>query len=557
MTTNAIIIFATLAGSIALFTSCNNSIPPLKVLPKAPNTTISSTKALPDSAPQLLSKKELEVLLRRKNENTPESRKMKRLFNTPFVDNSAYRRNGIPSRTTNPILGEALRVSTWNIEKSIHADKATKILKSEKAFIADLKPEILKNKTKYAEALRQRKQFANSDIILLQEMDIGHCRSGYTFAAKDMARELGMNFVYAPQQLEIDPSYLGVDDVKFDNPAMPGHSCKSHPQNAAKYKGVFGVAVLSRYPIKSVQIFPLNTQPYDWYDREIIAPDILEKGRKLGAKTLFKSKTGRELKVGGRSFTRVDLHVPGVPQDTITIINIHLEIKTLPEQRTEQMREILSYIGHIKNPVIMAGDHNSAAVDVSATSIGRATKRNLTDRSKIASFGLFLANATGINQARNLINGYKNFQDPLAWGIPVILPNKTKPLFKLIEDYRFDDGGAFDFRGNKIRSKGGSYRTLANANQRTSYKGFVQTFTTPQNIGPFGCERLDWMFVKSHLKDSKNNKGPYKLAPHFGETFNLLNQTARNPYSDHHPISALIPFNEPDVEVLKAAYKNN
>ena len=556
MTTKAKFTFASLSGSILIFTSCSHSRLPLTTFAQAPDTTISATKVLPDSSPALLTKKELEVLLRRKDDDTPESRKMKLLFNTPFVDNSAYRKKGLPSRSLDPVLGESLRVSSWNIEKSIHADKVSKILKSEKAFKANLKPEVLKNKKRYAEALRQRNKLASSDILLLQEMDLGHCRSGYAFVAKDMARQLGMNFVYAPQQLEIDPSYLGVKDIKFSNPPIPGHTCDSNPENASHYKGVFGVAVLSRYPIKSVQIFPLVTQPHDWYAGEIGAPDLLEKSRRFGAKALFHSKTGREVKAGGRGFTRVDLHVPGVPHDTITVINIHLEIKTQPKYRTEQMREILSYIGDIKNPVIMAGDHNSSAVDVSSTSFARAAKRNVTSPSRLTSIGLFLANTTGISQTRSLFNGLKNFQDPLAWGIPVLFPNKTKQMFELIEDFRFEDGGAFDFRGNKIRSKSGSFRTLSNANHRNSLKGFVQTFTTPQNIGPFGCERLDWMFVKSHLKDSNNNKGSYKLAPHFGETFSLLNRTALSPYSDHQPISTIIPFNEPDVKTLKKAYKN-
>jgi len=111
----------------------------------------------------------------------------------------------------------------------------------------------------------------------------------------------------------------------------------------------------------------------------------------------------------------------------------------------------------------------------------------------------------------------------------------------------FDDGGAFDFRGDKKRSVHGYTGALSNSNQRTYFKGFTFTFSTPQVIGPIGYDRLDWIFVKSFLSHPQEKNGSYQLAPHFGETLSLVNLAVKDRYSDHHPITVLLPLNEPKL----------
>ena len=245
--------------------------------------------------------------------------------------------------------------------------------------------------------------------------------------------------------------------------------------------------------------------------------------------------------------------MPGIPLDTLTIINIHLEIKTSPKERRRQVEEILGYIKDIKNPVVMAGDFNSSSRDVSATSYGKVASETATDPSRLLSAGLFAANVTGVSQVRGIVNGFKNLGDPLAWNIPVVLPNKTKGLFKTVKNFRFDDGGAFDFRGDKSRSMFGRSGELSNANQRESYKGFTYTYSVPRSIGVLGCERLDWIFVKSFLSAPEQKDGSYRLAPHFGETLGLVNLSVEKPFSDHHPITTVLPLTEPVVEPAAVA----
>ena len=502
-------------------------------------------KIVTKSSPELLTFDELSSLLKQHGEHTQAAKKASALFTSPFIDNTHFKKHGMPKPRSYEGLGPSLRVSTWNIEKSIQISNVAKVLSSEKTFKGQLKSKLLEDPSTYQDALRQRTALAASDVLLCQEMDIGHCRSDYLFAAKHLAKKLNMNFVYAPQQLEIDPVYLGLNDVKFKNNNLSTHACNAKETRPHDYKGVFGVAVLSRYPIKRVQVFPLKSQPYDWYTGEAKKPDFLEKLRRYGTKKIFKFYPTREVKKGGRGFTRVDLHVPGIPHETLTVINVHLEIKALPKQRLLQLKEILSYMNEIKNPVVMAGDFNNSSRDISATSVARASTRSASDPRNILSTALHLADANIVSRVRTLANSGKNFKNPLAWHIPILFPNKRKSLFKLVKKYRFDDGGVFDFRGDESRSMHGYCGSLSNSNQRTPLRRFTYTFSTPQALGPIGQDRLDWIFVKSFLSDQKDKNGSYRLAPHFGETLNLINSAVKKRYSDHHPITVLLPINEP------------
>lgn len=504
--------------------------------PVAPGAKISTTipdpypyKIVRERSPDLLSYNELAEISRDPNSGGTAKDKVNKLFSTPFLDNTRYYTKGMPKPLVHPDIGPSIRISSWNIEKSIRIKDVAKVLESEGEFGERLLPDIQEDGEIRDEAFRQRADLAESDILILQEMDIGHYRSGYVFAAQHLARKLGMNFLYAPQQLEVEPLQADV----------------SGTVSPSNYKGIFGTAILSRYPIKRVQVFPLTEQPYDWYYDELQATDLVESGRRFGAKTLFNVHTKRELKVGGRGFTRVDLHVPNVSHETITVINVHLEIKTTPAQRKRQLEEILANIRDIENPLILAGDFNSASRDVSATSFLRMSTRTTTNPSNLLSAGLFLANITGVTQVRRVINSLKNFRDPLAWDIPAILPNKKKSLFGRLENFRFKDGGAFDFRGDKERSMNGIKGKLSNSNQRHFDKGFTFTYSVPRPIGPIGQDRLDWIFVKSFLTDPTDQNGSYKLAPHFGETLNLINLSVKERFSDHHPITTVIPLEEP------------
>jgi len=217
-----------------------------------------------------------------------------------------------------------------------------------------------------------------ADVILLQEMEIGVKRSGYRDAARDLANALHMNYAYLPEYLEVDPVLLGTERLMFREGQEDIQATEYFTVDPARYKGLFGCAVLSRYPVINVEGFRLFTQDYDWYWQEKLKPSFLETLRRFGAKAIFQETRHREMKVGGRTYFRVDLHVPDLPEQVVSVINVHLEIKCTPEVRAMQMAEILNYIRDIRHPVILAGDFNSAPQDLSPTSTPRVIQRGLS-----------------------------------------------------------------------------------------------------------------------------------------------------------------------------------
>ncbi len=501
-----------------------------------------------DQEPDFLTFEELKKLSENPNPGGRLSTKLERFWKTPIINNEAWYHGIRPQQWLQPKLGPILTIATWNIEKSINVEDAIKVFSSPADFgrIVNV-AEVEQGSEEFKHILRQRQRLAQAEILVLQEMDIGHPRSDYLNAAAEMAKTLNMNYAYGAEQLEIDPLYLGTEKVHNQNGSVNeeiSHLLEGDPK---RYKGVFGSAVLSRYPIKHVEVFQLKNQPYDWYHGEKNKAALVEKTRRLGTKVLFKNEITREMKVGGRIYFRVDLDVPQLPGGTLPIINIHLEIKCKPSGREDQMREILDYIREIKNPVVMLGDFNSAPNDISPTTAVKIIKNTVKNPGTWFNTAVtFLTPYGPANMARNVSNMTWNVQDPLVKDIKILAPNPLKKIFKMIENFQFSDGSIFDFRGDDERAVGKG-KKLGNSNQR-DFKGFKTTFQVRRPLGPIiGKLRLDWIFVKSnYLKDTEGEK-MYRFAPHFGETMEELNTNLVRMISDHHPSVVDLPFEEPRI----------
>ena len=131
--------------------------------------------------------------------------------------------------------------------------------------------------------------------------------------------------------------------------------------------------------------------------------------------------------------------------------------------------------------------------------------------------------------------------------VPVVAPNPAAGFFDTLKDFRFRDGGAFDFRGEPARSIGGSTETLGNSNERGN-KGFVTTYEVERRIGSVGKMKLDWFFIKPpSLSDPDKQDQPHLFAPHFGRTLKSLNYSIEDRISDHSPIVVDLPFAEPRI----------
>ena len=463
----------------------------------------------------------------------PLQKKLDTLFHTPFIENRSKR---VPRVSHSQEHGKHLRITSWNTEQSRQIPTILSALENQNNFLKSKRPE------EYQNALYERGLILDSDVIVLQEMDIGHPRSAYLHTPKAMAKALGMNYAYGVQYLEVDPVYLGVEDGHIRNKdAIPG-AAVVRPEDRGKYHGLFGNAVLSRYPIKRAEIVPLKGVNYDWYEEEAKPYDIVEKTRRASSQFFFRQRPHRELKIGTRAFLRVDLHMPELPLETLTVINVHLEIKLPVEKRRKQLEEILEQIKDIKNPVVLAGDFNSSVFNIGPTSFVKEVTKTVTTPSRLGNLALSLAEVTQVTRLKDIVNFFKNYQDPLAGHVPIFFENIQKETFGELRDFRFDDGGAFDFRGDSEYSSWKS-GVLSNSNQRCP-KGFVSTFTVNHPIGPIGHEKLDWIFVKSFLRSPYDARGSRELAPQFGRTLKAFNRSGNYSYSDHDPITVVLPLQD-------------
>ncbi|MFO7839983.1 MAG: endonuclease/exonuclease/phosphatase family protein [Desulfosalsimonadaceae bacterium] len=496
--------------------------------------------SFPHQEMQYLTFEEIESLAMDPHPEGPLQDKLSRFWETPIISNAAWYRGVRPRRPSNAYLGDYLRIGTWNIENSLHLDLIGKLLASEETYRQYLDgPFPKRQKTEY---LRQRERLASADVLVLQEIDIGVPRSDYIHGPEYLAQTLGMNYAYAPQALELGPVLTELELDRIRDIQLP----EEQQPDTELYRGVFGSLVLSKYPIKSAECFQLKLQPYDWYEAELAEYDAIEGIRKFGSKSFFHNEIRREAKIGGRNFFRVDIEVPGLPKDTLTVINIHLEIKAQPEERAQQIREILDYIGEIENPVVLAGDFNSSRYDMSPTSLPRVTSRLARDANFWIDVGinLFSPAYSVYNTGRFILNEGKDLHNPVAINIPVALPNKALELFTEIREYRFQDGGRFDFRGDREHSINQRDAKLSNSNEKAFY-GYRPTFSVKRPIGPFGRNRLDWIFVKSGFYTDE--KDSYRLAPHFGETLSAFHEAMPEFLSDHRPNIIDLPLQNPPV----------
>ena len=464
--------------------------------------------------------------------------KLSTVLNSAVVDNSFP--NMRPTSISLKGTGPAVRIAEWNIERGEKFDWIVLALRDEKKFRtrlvkehATVSPAALDKATAEAKSLRE------SDVLILNEVDWGLQRSGYRQVARDLASALKMNFVYAVEFAEVDPLKLGTEQLTDEDVAgdkelredLEGE-LKSDP---ARYKGLHGSAILSRYPIANITLQRLPVC-HDWFNDEIKSVTKIEQGKRLGSDKIFLEKIGREVRRGGRIAIIADLKIKDSPGGTLTVVNAHLENKCGPDCRRKQMRSLLEGTQQMQNPVVLAGDLNTTGSDASNLSLTYIAKSKVKDYRFWAQQALMWG--TGLPSTFAL-NYFKNYGDPTAPDIRVIGNNKEAALFKDVENFRFDDGGRFDFRGHSSRTLNGAGGRLANSNQRAR-KGFVYTFSLPRDFkGVTGRFKLDWFFVKPMYKDRQSTEA---LAPWYPRTLVDLNTSPSERISDHAPITVDLPL---------------
>ncbi len=447
-------------------------------------------------------------------------------------------------------MGPSLRIVEWNIERGAEFDAIKLSLTNKDGFIAKVHSEAANNTstTKVDDQVlsAQMDVLQSADVLVLNEVDWGMKRSDYRAVVKDLADALKMNWSYGVEFVEIDPKILGTQSfANVENEAERKDLDELFSTDKARLLALHGNAILSRYPLRDVKLVPFQYQAYDWYNGEK-KYGAAEAGKRKGASVVFGEQIVREVRRGGRTNLIATIDVPDLPEQEVTIVSTHLENRTTPKGRVKEADELLDMIRPIHNPVVIAGDMNTMGQDGTNLSLKSAALKKINDPAFWATQGVKYA--TGVGLIIDVASfGFKTakFQaDPTASGVPLLAANPEQGFFKDLDKYRFDDGTRIDFRGDATLSVNGRGGTLGNSNERAS-KGFVTTFALPRTLGAVGKFRLDWIFVKSYLRDDPRTADSYRFAPTFARTMNETNEALDPRLSDHAAISVDLPITQP------------
>ncbi len=199
-----------------------------------------------------------------------------------------------PAARTHAGDGARVRLVQWNIE---HGN----------AFAA------------IADALAQHPQLAGADLVTLNEADLGMARSGNRDVAAELVARSGLHAAWAALFLE---STRGRDDDARS--AVAGDNEES----------LFGLAILSRWPITASRLVPLPGPERELFERERMA---------------------------GR-FAALVCEIAH-PLRPFVAVTVHLEVHRTRAHRAVQMRQLLAALAHETRPVVLAGDWNTHTFD--------------------------------------------------------------------------------------------------------------------------------------------------------------------------------------------------
>jgi endonuclease/exonuclease/phosphatase family metal-dependent hydrolase len=505
---------------------------------------------MPRPVPDLLTYEELVELYERDSPSEQLQNKLQKLLTVPFINNEAFANGATPVKPRDAVLGEYLRIVQWNIERGVEYEALETVLTDPSRFMTILdKQKFPLNSPKRKEIQEQAELLRHADIIVLNEVDWGMKRTGYRNVTAELATALKMNYAFGTEFVEVDPIALGKEKFegvgKKDRDALEAQILI----DPLRYKGLHGTAILSRFPLTNVRLIPFRTQGHDWYTNEKNGVSTIEKGKRKASEIAFQQKVEREVRRGGRMMLLADVEDKQIPKGRLTIVATHLEAKSKPSGRLKQLEEVLAVIRGIENPVVLAGDMNTSTRDSTPTSLQREIKKRIG--SKKFWIEQAISFLTGFSWPRSILMGglneYRKQADPTVRSVPFVATNPEAKFFEVLKSFRFNDGGVFDFRGERHRSVGSGNSPLANSNQRGS-KGFITTFEVQRTIGFIGRFKLDWIFVKPPtLKSPYDENQPYVFAPHFGRTLKELNHSIEDRISDHDPLVVDLPLNEPEI----------
>jgi endonuclease/exonuclease/phosphatase family metal-dependent hydrolase len=169
------------------------------------------------------------------------------------------------------------------------------------------------------QALLTHDALRDADLVLLNEVDLGMARSGNRDVAADLARALGLHGVFGALFLELTPGRD--DDLRL-------------AARRENQESLFGVAILSRWPVTAARLVDLPSPEDIQFDLERMV------GRHVG----LVAEVAR----------------PGAP---FVAVSAHLEVHRTRARRAAQVRVLAEALRDETRPVVLAGDFNSHTFD--------------------------------------------------------------------------------------------------------------------------------------------------------------------------------------------------
>jgi endonuclease/exonuclease/phosphatase family metal-dependent hydrolase len=164
------------------------------------------------------------------------------------------------------------------------------------------------------DALKNHEKLKDKDVYLLTELDYGMARSKNRFVARELARELKLNYAFAPVYIALQKG-SGVEEF------APGENTVS----------IHGLALFSKYKIKNA--------------RAVALPNGKDK------------MLGKEKRLGYLRALIADIEHPAGDFRAVTL---HLDAHSSREHRRLQMRIVLDYLEKLAPlPVVIGGDWNT------------------------------------------------------------------------------------------------------------------------------------------------------------------------------------------------------
>lgn len=161
---------------------------------------------------------------------------------------------------------------------------------------------------------------SGADILLLSEADLGTARAGNRHTVADLARDLGMSYVFGVEFVE-----LGLGNSRE----------RERHKGQTNSIGFHGNALLSRLPLQDAALIRLDDGGTWWTDA--------------------KDGQGR---IGGRMAIAAKIETVFGP---ILAVSVHLESKTDVEDRSRQTKRLIETIDRLAGdlPVVIGGDFNT------------------------------------------------------------------------------------------------------------------------------------------------------------------------------------------------------